>query len=79
MALSGILHRKEVVELTHEEKAELILETLASNSMNINWNLAVYYLKDIKKALREIEKLEIEKILDKNSPPRQWRAKNKSI
>lgn len=61
MALNGILHRKEVVELTHEEKAELILETLASNSMNINWNLAVYYLKDIKKALREIEKLEIEK------------------
>ena len=68
MALNGILHRKEVVELTHEEKAELILETLASNSMNINWNLAVYYLKDIKKALREIEKLEIEKSLDKNSP-----------
>lgn len=54
--------------MTHEEKAELILETLAINSMNINWNLAVYYLKDIKKALREIEKLEIEKSLDKNSP-----------
>lgn len=45
-------------ELTKIEKAEKILEFLDNGSMNINWNFKDMYVKDIVKALNEIENIE---------------------
>lgn len=49
--------------MTREEKAKIILEQIA-NHININWNLEHFYLKDIMTALKEIESLENNEVME---------------
>lgn len=44
--------------MTLEEKAKIILESMDSNGIQINWNMEKYYTVGIIKGLEEIEKKE---------------------
>lgn len=44
--------------MTNEEKAKIILESMDSNGIQINWNMEKYYTAGIIKGLEEIEKKE---------------------
>lgn len=46
--------------MTEEEKAEIMLEEM-DTVMQIDWNLKEFYIKAIKKGLKEIEKQEKDK------------------
>lgn len=47
-----------------DEKAELMLEEM-DTVMQIDWNLKEFYLKAIKKGLKEIERREQSETIDK--------------
>jgi len=50
--------------MTDEEKAEIMLEEM-DTVMQIDWNLKEFYIKAIKKGLKEIERREQSETIDK--------------
>ena len=50
--------------MTDEEKAEIMLEEM-DTVMQIDWNLKEFYIKAIKKGLKEIERRERSETIDK--------------
>lgn len=46
--------------MTNEQKAKIILESMDSNGIQINWNMEKYYVVGIIKGLEEIDRKEID-------------------
>lgn len=47
--------------MNQDEKAEIILDAL-DEYMTINWNLKEFYIKAIKRGLKEIEEIEFQRM-----------------